>query len=309
MLKSLCTLGIGCLLITGGCSRLAYDKAPQTRTTGIGDAEASKFATAPPSATAASNPSAPSPDPVRRFIAVRHKLTVETPEAQLAKAWESMAAYCEKIRCEIVVASFTERIRYEPPSGNLLLRVAPEDLKGLLGQIRKTGAILEHRTGSEDKTAAAIDLDAQVTNVTEYRDRLRSMVSKSTGGLTEVLEVNRELVRVQTELDSAVARRRLLTSETDKATVEITFVPRASVVATGALEPLARALRRAAGEFAESLAALISVVVVMLPWVAAGVAVVWVAMRVVRRRHRRARAGESPAPHRPEDGSMRPNGG
>lgn len=285
-----CSVAVLCLLAAAGCS----DPRNTEKSSGVGAvAGSSRFAFASAVVDSVSHFVDPKPDPTRRFIEVRHKLVVEAEEP--AKAWNAAADYCSKSRCEIVASSFTGQAQYGEPSGRLSLRMAPDDFPGLLRRVGASAVILEHVTQTEDKTAQTIDVDAQLKNLAEFRERLRSMQRTSGGALEDVLEVHRELVRVQTELDGASAKRRLLAQETEKTAVEIAFVPRRSMV-SAALAPLAGAFGDLAFQFTQSLGSLITAVVVVLPWLVLVLPLGWLLRRALRRRRSR-------------DASMRPDGG
>src|SRR5436309_115009 len=68
----------------------------------------------------------------------------------------------------------------KPSNLNLIifLRVAPDDLKKLLGSVEKLGKILEHTTEREDKTTVVVDTEAKIKNLTTFRDNLRAMLAK-----------------------------------------------------------------------------------------------------------------------------------
>jgi hypothetical protein len=100
------------------------------------------------------------PNAVQRYIAVRHKLVIEAPGARLQKAWESAGALCRSIRCEIKSSSFTIGTPDSPSEGSISVRVDPQDLPKLMGQLGKAGIIVQHSTKSEDKTATVIDVEA-----------------------------------------------------------------------------------------------------------------------------------------------------
>src|SRR5882762_5784098 len=113
-----------------------------------------------------------------RYIAERHKLEIITPESDLQKSWESTVAYCGTLQCEVVSSSITTRAGDSMPSGIISLRVAPDDLKKLLGSVEKLGKIVQHTTEREDKTIVVVDTEAKIKNLTSFRDNLRGMLSK-----------------------------------------------------------------------------------------------------------------------------------
>ena len=142
-----------CMLLFASCRETSYSAMP-----------GASFAAAAP---------APKPDNAgpefRRFIAVRHELLVETAEDELPEAWASIGDFCrddplrhrgfqhspEDVRfaalCHVVVADRSRQV------------------KQLMEQIEAVGIILEHKTESTDETAAVIDVEAKLKNLTELR--------------------------------------------------------------------------------------------------------------------------------------------
>jgi len=142
----------------------------------------------------------------QRYIAERHKLEVITTESELQKSWESAVAFCPTIQCEIVSSSITTRASDSVPSGVISLRVAPDDLKKLLGYVEKLGKIARHTTDREDKTAAVVDTEAKIKNLTGFRDNLRAMLARPSATVKDLVEIQKQLTDTQSELDSETAQ-------------------------------------------------------------------------------------------------------
>jgi hypothetical protein len=234
----------------------------------------------------------PPPRESGRFVAVRHKLVLTAPEAELPKAWESALEFCRSIRCEVDASSIASKTHGSAPSASLSLRVVPDDLKKLFDHLGRTGSILEHTTETEDKTSAVIDVEAQIKNLTEFRDRLRTLLAKPSASLKDLVEVDRELTKTQSELDSITTKRKVLANETEKVAVEITFRSEGSVTGTGAFAPIGEALREAGSVLSGSVATLITVLVAVIPWLVVIVPAVRFGPRLFRKLFRR-RTGAS----------------
>ena len=230
-----------------------------------------------------------------RYIAMRYHLTVETSEAELEKAWESMIGFCESIHCDILESTINKKTPYSPPSGNLVLRVLPENLKPLVEQIHKVGKVVSQNTESEDKTTTVIDVEAKIKNTTELRNRLRSILTTRTGSLKDVVEVERELSKAQAELDSLVASRKALANKTEKIAVTIDFRPEPSIAETGAFAPITSAWHQMGRVFAESIAAILTFIVAVIPWLILIIPAVWFVPKLFRKVFRKK---EPPVPNK-----------
>ncbi len=97
-------------------------------------------------------------------------------------------------------------------SATLLARVPAAHLSATLDELARLGEEKWRTTSSEDVTESYSDLEAEIENLRALRDRLRRLLDRATT-VEEVLQVERELTRVQTRLDSLTARRTRMDSD------------------------------------------------------------------------------------------------
>ena len=121
--------------------------------------------------------------------------------------------------------------------------------------------------------------------MSEFRDHLRSLMGTPGAKLKDLIDVERELVRVQSELDSLASRRKALSNQTDKVHVTLSFSARPSVLEAGVWSPVSDAVRGAGRMLAHSVAGLISFVVAVLPWALLLALAGWGTRALWRRRH------------------------
>ncbi len=226
----------------------------------------------------------------RRFIAVRHKLAVVSPESDLPKNWEAVITFCGTIRCEVISSSIVTRTQESSPSGAIALRVVPEDFPKLLTQVEKQGNIVEHTTLSEDKTTQVVDTEARSKNLTAYRDSLRAMLGRPGLNIKDSVEIQEKLTDVQSDLDGEAANRKVLANETDKVAVEIEFRVRDASRRRSAFAPLWSSLGEAGETLAESLASVITFLVFIIPWILLFLLIGWFLRRLWRKRRARKAA-------------------
>jgi len=224
---------------------------------------------------------------LKRFIAISHRIVVETPESDLVNAYESVLKFSKSIRCEVLNSRVVSQTSSSPPRGELALRIDPGDLDKFFGFLKKSATIVEHTTESEDKTAEAVDVEAQLKNRTELRDRLRSLLSKSSASLKELVELERELSDVQTQLDSTSTRRKVLANETEKVAVQVEFRAKSSVA--GVFAPIGDAFRNSTSVLSESLGALVIFISAIIPWLVLIIPAIWIIAKLLRRRSRKAK--------------------
>jgi len=179
------------------------------------------------------------------------------------------------------------------------LRVAPEDLKKLLAHVQKLGNIAQHTTEREDKTAAVVDTDAKLKNLTNFRDSLRAMLAKPSATVKDVVEIQQQLTEAQSELDSETAQRKILANETEKIAVEISFRVEKSSGNAGGFAQIWNALRESGSVLGDSTASLITVIVSIIPWLILIVPAVWLLARAWRKVRRNRIASPPPSPAAP----------
>ncbi len=230
-----------------------------------------------------------------RYLAVRQKVAVVAPGAELAKSLEAVIAFCGTIQCEVVSSNITSQTGELAPSGSVSLRVRPGDVDKLIAYVGKQGKVAQHATETEDKTAAVVDTDARIKNLAEFRDNLRKMLARPAVNVKDLVEIQEKLEDVQAQLDGETARRKVLANETEKVAVEIEFRAERTTASVSVFKPIGDAVRDSASVLSESLASLITAVVAVIPWLIVIVPGGWFLVKAWRRmRRKRAGAGTEP---------------
>lgn len=215
-----------------------------------------------------------------QYLAERQFWGIELPEGQIEARWQSHVDLC-RAGCEVLQAAIAKSTQ-APVSASLQLRVAraqaPSLLKAMSGP-----EVKERRIEREDKTLQVVDVEARLKNLGELRDRLRHLLESRPGDLKDVLETERELARVQGDLDAMAAQRKALANETEKILLQVEYRPEPSITRTGALQPLAEVFSSAGHALAESLAEALLFVIRVLPWLFIVLPVVWGGWKLVKR--------------------------
>jgi uncharacterized protein DUF4349 len=139
-------------------------------------------------------------------------------------------------------------------SAAITLRVAPEDAQKLMDQVEKQGSVVQHITGSEDKTSEAVDTDAKIKNLTSFRDNLRTMLAKPSAAVRDSVEIQQQLTDIQSQLDSETAQRKILANQTEKIALEISFRIERNPDSSEGFKVIGNALRESGAALAESTA-------------------------------------------------------
>lgn len=169
---------------------------------------------------------------------------------------------------------------------SVTLRVPEAEFSAALSALKGLGTVRGHAVTSEDVTKAYFDLETRLAVMREMETRLRELLASNTGKLSEVLQVERELSRVIGQIESMEGEKRYYDRQVSLSTITLTLYEPQALVRASALDPLRRAFMNAVGMFVTSLATLIQLIVVALPWLLV-VFLGWAGMK----RLRTARAG------------------
>ncbi|MEA3188861.1 MAG: hypothetical protein QOD99_2691 [Chthoniobacter sp.] len=85
--------------------------------------------------------------------------------------------------------------------GTVVVKMLPANLDKFLLQLRSLGELKNQKLGSEDVTKAYFDTEARLRNSKRMEERLLDMLQKSTGKVSELLQVEKELARVREEIE------------------------------------------------------------------------------------------------------------
>ena len=103
---------------------------------------------------------------VRKYIALRHHLQIETPANQMQTAFDAAVAHCEALNCQLLSANYNKETLYNSPSASLSLRVPPRNVQIFFDGLAKNGEVMQYGRDSEDKTNQVVDADAHIKNLT-----------------------------------------------------------------------------------------------------------------------------------------------
>lgn len=235
------------------------------------------------------------------LLAYRYSMGLELAAESLAAVHQGHVEACRSARaqsCQVISASVNDP-EGPRPSAQLELRAAPDWIAqfraGLPSETQAAGGrILSDYTSVEDLTAQIVDAQARLEARTTLRDRLQTLLETREGDLGELLQVERELARVQEQLDAqasvvAALRQRVATS-----TLAVSYQARRDLVEPDQFNPIMSALRDVGDVFSESVGALILIAAALAPWLLIGLPLLWLAVRWIRGvfRRRAAKAAE-----------------
>lgn len=227
----------------------------------------------------------------QRHVELRHTLVIGVTADRLEAVWNARLQACQFPACEVVSAEMDRQAR-DYSTAHIVLRIDPTQAAGLLDTLQGLGPVEQHEMSQTDRTNEVIDIQAQLDNQKALRDRLRALTASHAGKVSELLELERELARVQGEIDALTGKMRATLQLTEKTTLDVTF--RASTsFSRSTWAPVSKAWGEMGSVLASSLAVLLVFVSGGLPWAFALCVVIWVG-RVLLRRKARARAQALP---------------
>src|SRR5690348_14461355 len=108
-------------------------------------------------------------------------------------------------------------------SGEVVVKVLPENLDRFLQKIRGLGELKNQTLGTEDVTKAYFDTDARLKNAHVMEQRLIDMLKTKTGKVSDLLQVEKELGRVREEIEKMQGELKYWDSQVQFATVTISL--------------------------------------------------------------------------------------
>lgn len=247
-----------------------------------------------------SQPSGPSPV---LYLAYSYGMGFEIPSQRLTGVMDRHIEACQNAGprlCQLIGSNRSG----DPDSymeGYIQLRGEPAWLRtfmsGMNAQVDEAGGrITSQTTNAEDLTRQMVDTEARLRAQTALRDRLQDLLRSRPGRLADLLEVERELARVQGEIDAvqstlAVMRTRVAMSELS---LQYRSAPRP--VGSDTFEPLRNALANFLGIIVAGFAAIITIIAGLIPVLIVVVPIVWLVLRWRKRRGGRFFNREPPPP-------------
>jgi hypothetical protein len=167
--------------------------------------------------------------------------------------------------------------------GTLTIRVPADRFAAAYAALKSLGKVETETVATQDVTKAYADLETRLAVKRDAEARLREILRTRTARLADILEAERELTRITEEIEQTEGERRYYDQQVALSTISAALYEPEAVIRPGALAPLVEAFRDSVRLLAESAAALLYVLVLVLPW-GMVVAAVWLTVRAVRRR-------------------------
>jgi hypothetical protein len=164
--------------------------------------------------------------------------------------------------------------------GNVDIRGEPNWLRTFMGGIGAQanaagGRVLSQATTTEDLTRSIVDTQAHLRAQTELRDRLEQLLRSRPGRLSDLLDVERELARVQAEIDATQSNLAVMRTRVDMSELAISYQSAPRPVGSDTFEPLRQAFANFLGVVVTGFAVIITIIAGLLPFAIVIVPIVW----------------------------------
>lgn len=301
-------VGCGLLALIAGCaSRSATStNLVSSRDGQTGGAVAPGASSVAPEATTSSKssgaPAAPTVDAQRMVIA---NASMDVQVKDLDKSVEQIRAVVASAGGTVAELAFTRgsgatpaplqssgsSATRQPSTASMTLRIPAAKLAETEKRVGAMGDVLAQTAEESDVTQQHVDMAARIANLQAEEARLRTMLAAAKN-VNEMLAVERELARVQGDIESMQAQLAYLERQAAQATLSLKLVEPGALVRPGSG---GWGFGSAVTSGVQAAAAIVRVVVAatiaLSPLVLAAL-IVWAVVRLIRRRRRAARSQE-----------------
>ena len=239
------------------------------------------------------------------MLAYSYARSIETPGNALAAVVESHAAACRQAgptTCMVVNIS-QSGLGEDWANANLSLKAAPAWSEAFLGGLSaglesQKSRITSASEYAEDLSTQIIDTDARLKAKVTLRNRLQALLTDRPSELKDLLALESELARVQADIDSTTSVLAALRQRVAMSNINLSYSARQSPASRSVWRPLSDAFGGFFGHFAGALAAIVTTIAVLLPWIPVVIGLIWLARSLWRRVFRkRNRAAPPPPPN------------
>lgn len=207
-------------------------------------------------------------DPIRKVI-FNASLTIEVKK--LSETYQSLLARIESWDGYVFNSSFSDSgSRYK--SAQITLHVPSASFHQALAGLETLGKVRQKEISGTDVTAEFVDLESRLRNLTKVEARFLALLQQARN-IAEILTVEREVDKVQAEIEQIKGRLKVLSVKSAMATLTLSLTEAPLVIPT-VKEPflvslgkmLSRQVKDAAREAARALVGAIGVMIVLLIW-------------------------------------------
>ena len=239
-------------------------------------------------------PAEPAEAGVQQYIAYSHSIGLRLPVAAIEPVMQGHIAACNAAgpaKC-IVTNSYLNAWSEDEASGSLNIRATPDWIETFLNGVEAEaeavkGDVTSRQTTAEDLTVTIIDTDARLNAQQALQKRIEDLLENRPGDLGDLLETERELARVNGDIDSLKSSMKALMQRVNMSQLAVSYETKRNPVSRGALSPLGEAFGGFFYNLSSALAAVITAFAVGLPWLILIGVFLWLWLKLIWPRIRR----------------------
>jgi len=234
--------------------------------------------------------------PVEQYIAYTHSyMLVFGPDGARA----AMATHRDRCMqagpevCQVVAANANQQ-RGDFYRATLQIKAIPgwiETFRSTLESETEAGGgyISQQSSNATDLTRPILDAEARLTAKRQLRERLTGLLERENASVEELVQLERELARVQGDIEASEANIRVMRARVSMSTVTLTYTTELPPVSQGAFDPVGQALGNSVRNFSSALGDVITFLVILIPWLIVVLPAGWLVLRALRTLFRRRR--------------------
>lgn len=229
-----------------------------------------------------------------QYIAYSHSIGLRIPVKAIEPTMQAHINACNTAGPTVCVVTNSWLNAYSETEANasLNLRATPAWIETFLSGIDAEaegvkGEVTTRQTTAEDLTVTIIDTGARLKAQSGLQKRIEQLLADRPGNLGELLETERELARVNGEIDSLTSTLAALRQRVDMSQLSVSYETKINPVSQGALQPLGNAFGSFFYNLASAVAAVVTAFAVGLPWLLLIGALLWIWLRLIWPRIRR----------------------
>ncbi len=262
-------------------------------------ASASEVAASAPENAGAPSPPPPikpgGPAPSGPQLAYSYDYTLTVPGRRLRsleQAHEQACAAAGPAVCQMI-GSDLSKSGDAVTQAHLALRAAPSWVAHFRQTVESQtnavgGSVTSSKVSSEDLSRSIVDTQAAVRAKTTLRDRLQTILAERPGKLSDVIDAERELAKVQGELDASQSELAVMRGRVDMSDLTIEYDSVEAAPPSNLGGPLRQALAGFFANMVGAFAVIVTLVSFALPFVLVLGPFGWLALRAWSRRKRKA---------------------
>jgi len=230
----------------------------------------------------------------QQYIAYMHSIGMRLPVKTIEPTMQAHINACTAAGPAVCVVtnSWLNAYSDDESSASLQLRATPDWIEKFLAGVEAEadaakGEITSRQTTAEDLTVQIIDSDARLKAQILLQERIEKLLADRPGTLGELLETQRELARVNGDIDSLKSTLAALRQRVNMSQLSVSYETKRNPVSQGALSPLGDAFGSFFYNLSSAIAAVVTAFAVGLPWLLLLGALLWIWLRLIWPRIRR----------------------